>query len=321
MKLVIQIPCFNEGATLARTLDDLPRTIPGIDEITVLIIDDGSTDDTVRVAESRGVKELVRFPANRGLAAAFRAGLERALALGADVIVNTDGDNQYPGAAIADLVRPIVDNRAELVVGVRDIEAIADFSPLKKRLQRFGSRVVRSFSGLDVPDATSGFRAISRRTALRMNVLSHYTYTLETLIQAGRENLAVATVPIQVNPKTRESRLIRSSARYIWRSALTIPRIFVTYEPLKTLGAVALFLLSLGTLIGLRFLYYYLTEGGHGHVQSLILAAILLIIGYQTGVLGIIADLSATNRRLLEDLLAQKRNRRDNQPGDKPAAQ
>jgi len=314
MKLVIQIPCFNEGATLARTLDDLPRAIPGVDEIEVLIIDDGSTDDTVRVAEERGVRHLVRFPANRGLAAAFRAGLERALALGADVIVNTDGDNQYPGAAIPELVRPLLENRAELVVGVRNIEAIAHFSPLKKRLQRFGSRVVRRFSGLDVADATSGFRAISRRAALRLNVLSRYTYTLETLIQAGRENLAVATVPITVNPKTRESRLIRSSARYVWRSALTIPRIFVTYEPLKTLGALALVLLSLGSLIGLRFLYFYLTEGGRGHVQSLILAAILLIIGYQTGVLGIIADLSATNRRLLEELLVRERDRRGEQP-------
>ena len=310
MKLIIQIPCFNEATTLPATLADLPRQVAGFDAVELLVIDDGSTDGTAQIARDLGVDHVVRFAANRGLAAAFRAGLDAALDLGADVIVNTDGDNQYPGASIPALVAPIVQGRADLVVGVRNIESIPHFSPLKKRLQRFGSAVVRRFSGLDVEDATSGFRAFSRRAALRLNVINRYTYTLETLIQAGRENLAVVTVLIEANPKTRESRLIRSTSRYVGRSAWTIVRIFITYEPLRVLGTVAAALLSLGTLIGLRFLYYYLTEGGQGHVQSLILAAILLIIGFQTGVLGVIADLSATNRRLLEEVLARARERR-----------
>jgi hypothetical protein len=207
-------------------------------------------------------------------------------------------------------VRPITAGEADLVVGVRDIEAIDHFSPAKKKLQRFGSWVVRRFSGLRVEDTTSGFRAFSRRAALHLNILTRYTYTLETLIQAGRENLAVVTVPISTNKKTRESRLIRSTPAYVWRSAITILRIYVTYEPLRVLCGAGAFLFGLGSLIGLRFLYYYLTEGGHGHVQSLILAAILLIIGFQVGVLGIIADLSATNRRLLEELLVRARGRR-----------
>jgi len=314
MKLVIQIPCFNEAATLPAALADLPRQVAGFDEIEVLVIDDGSRDGSADVARAHGVRHIVRFPANRGLAAAFRAGLDAALDLGADVIVNTDGDNQYPGSAIAELVRPIVEGRADLVVGVRDMDAIREFSPLKKRLQRFGSWVVRRFSGLQVSDATSGFRAFSRRAAARLNVLSRYTYTLETLIQAGRENLAVATAPIRTNPPTRESRLIRSTWRYVGRSAVTIVRMFLIYEPLKALGAVAATLLGLGSLIGLRFLYYYLAARGQGHVQSLILAAILTIIGFQTAVLGVLADLSAANRQLMEDLLARARNRNDRDP-------
>ncbi len=313
MKLIIQIPCFNEADTLPATLADLPREVPGFDVVEYLIIDDGSTDDTIQVAKKHGVHHIRRFAANRGLAAAFRAGLDKALALGADVIVNTDGDNQYPGGEIANLVRPITAGDADLVVGVRNIESIAHFSPLKKRLQRFGSTVVRWFSGLRVEDATSGFRAFSRRAALRLNVINRYTYTLETLIQAGRQNLAVATVPIKVNPKTRESRLIRSTPLYIWRSALTTLRMFITYEPLRVLGSLAALLLGAGGLIGLRFLYfYYLADGGRGHVQSLILAAILLIIGFQTGVLGVIADLSATNRRLVEEVLMQSREQQRN---------
>jgi len=310
MKLIIQIPCYNEAATLPATLAALPRAVPGFDAVEVLIVDDGSDDDTAAVAAQHGADHVVRFATNRGLAASFKAGLDAALERGADVIVNTDADNQYPAQMIPALTKPILDGRADVVVGVRDIEAIDHFSPMKKRLQRLGSRVVRQFSGLNVADATSGFRALSRRAALRMNVITRYTYTLETLIQAGRQNLAVATVPITANPKTRESRLIRSTPQYIWRSAITILRIFVTYSPMKVLGALGGLFFGLGALIGLRFLYYYLTAGGVGHVQSLILAAILLIIGFQVGVLGVIADLSATNRLLLEEILARARDRR-----------
>jgi glycosyltransferase involved in cell wall biosynthesis len=310
MKLIIQIPCFNEAATLPATLADLPRAVPGFDAVETLVIDDGSRDGTAEVARAHGVTHLVRFPANRGLAATFRAGLDAALAHGADVIVNTDGDNQYPGAAIAELVRPIVEGRADVTIGVRDMDAIAEFSPLKKRLQRFGSRVVRRFSGLEIADATSGFRAFSRRAAARLNVLSRYTYTLETLIQAGRQNLAVVDVPIRANAATRASRLIRSNTRYVFRSAITIVRMFLIYEPLRALGTVAALLLGAAGLIGLRFVYFYWTAGGHGHVQSLILAAILAIIGFQTGVLGVLADLTAANRRLLEDLLTRTREQR-----------
>jgi len=313
MKLVIQIPCFNEEATLAATLADLPRQVDGFDIVEVVVIDDGSSDRTVQVASENGVEHIVHFATNRGLATAFKAGLDKALELGADVVINTDADNQYPASAIADLVQPILEGKADVAIGARDIEGISHFSPSKKRLQRIGSWIVRQFSGLDVADATSGFRAFSRRAALRINILTRYTYTLETLIQVGRQNLAVASVPIKTNPPTRESRLISSNRTYIWRSALTILRMFVTYAPLKVLGTFGAALFGLGTLIGLRFLYYYVTAGGQGHIQSLILAAILTIIGFQVGVLGVLADLSATNRILLEELLVRSRD----QSGDK----
>ncbi len=307
MKLVIQIPAFNEAGTIGDTIRDLPRAIAGIDEIAVLVLDDGSTDGTSEAARAAGATAVARWPQNRGLAYTFRAGLDRALELGADVVVHTDADNQYQAADIQALVDPILAGRAEIVVGCRDMASIPHFSPTKRALQRLGSRVVRRFSGTDVPDATSGFRAYSREAAIRLNVVSSYTYTLETLIQAGREGLALEFVPVRTNPKTRESRLMRSQWNYIARSVATILRISILYRPLQAFAIAGLALIVPAMLIGLRFLAAYFSGTGSGHVQSLILAAILTIVGFQVIVMGVIADLQAANRRLLSDLLARKR--------------
>ncbi len=302
MKLVIQIPAFNEAATLGIALRELPRRLPGVDCVEWLVVDDGSTDATSEVARAAGVDHIVRMPANRGLARAFTAGLEAALRAGADIIVNTDADNQYQAADIPALIAPLLAGRADMVIGERPIDEMAHFSRTKKLLQRLGSRVVRLASNTRVPDAPSGFRAFSRQAALQINVFNNYTYTLETIIQAGQKGLTVLSVPVRVNPDLRPSRLVRSIPLYLQRSALTIGRIFVTYRPLRFFLAVSGLLCVLGCLIGVRFLFEYARGHGNGHVQSLILAAILMIGSMLFFMLGLLADLISVNRRLLEDL-------------------
>jgi glycosyltransferase involved in cell wall biosynthesis len=307
VKLIIQIPCLNEEKTLPATLAALPRSIPGIDRIEILVIDDGSTDRTGEVARAHGVHHLIRFTNNKGLAEGFMVGLDACLRLGADIIVNTDADNQYNAADIAKLIEPILKGKADMVVGDRQIGQVAYFSPLKKRLQNLGSWVVRNVSGTDIPDVTSGFRAFSREAALRLNVVSKFTYTLETVIQAGKKNLAITHVPIRTNGKFRESRLFRSIPSYIWKSVGTIFRIYTMYEPLRMFVKIGGGIFSLGLLISLRFLYYYFSDNSAGHVQSLILAAVFFIVGFQVMMLGLIADLNGNNRRLIEDVLYRVR--------------
>jgi glycosyltransferase involved in cell wall biosynthesis len=309
MKLIIQIPCFNEAETLPITLSELPKEIPGIDRIEVLIIDDGSTDETVAVARRLGVHHVVGSRKNQGLARTFLMGIHACLERGADIIVNTDADNQYVGADIEKLVRPILEGRADLVIGARPIADIQHFSPVKKLLQRFGSWVVRVVSGTNVADAPSGFRAISREAALGLNVFSTYTYTLETVIQAGLRNMSVVSVPIRVNGDLRPSRLVKSISSYVKRSIFTMFRIFVVYQPLKFFVAVGTVPFLLGLALGGRFLVFYFLDAGAGHIQSLILAAVLLLLGFQTFLLGVISDLLSVNRRLLEELQRQERKR------------
>ncbi len=306
-RLIIQIPCRNEEKTLPATLNDLPKAIPGVDVIETLVVDDGSNDGTLAVARAYGVNHVVHFTAQRGLAKAFMAGLDASLRHGADIIVNTDGDNQYCGADIAHLVAPIVDGHADMVVGCRAIEDIRHFSWLKKRLQRWGSRTVRRLSGLDVPDATSGFRAFSREAALRLNVISDFTYTFETLIQAGKKNIATRCVPVRVNGKLRESRLFTSMWHYLRRAVPGMLRIYATYEPLKVFSIIGTIVALAGVLPIVRFLYLFSIGQGGGHVQSLILGGALLIVGFQVMVIGLLADLIAANRRLVEDALFRVR--------------
>ncbi len=307
MKLIIQIPCFNEEGTLAFALQDLPRDVPGFNDVEWLVIDDGSTDKTVEVARESGVDHIVSHTGNKGLARGFMTGLAACLKLGADVIVNTDADNQYCAADIPDLVRPILDGSADIVVGERPIADIEQFSPIKKMLQKLGSWVVRAASNTDVPDAPSGFRAMSRDAAMRLNVFSEYTYTLETIIQAGHKDIAMTSVPVRVNEDLRPSRLVRSISSYVRRSILTIVRIFAIYRPFEFFMSVAAVLMSLGVLLGLRFCYYYLSGGGGGHVQSVVLAGVLMGMGFQTGLIAFVADLISTNRKLLEQISYQQR--------------
>lgn len=278
MKLIIQIPCYNEAETLPVTLAALPRHVPGFDTVEWLVIDDGSTDDTARVARDHGVHHIVRHTCNRGLARAFLSGLDACLSLGADVIVNTDADNQYCADDIPALTAPILKGQADMVIGARPIETIRHFSPIKKILQRVGSGVVRVASKTSVPDAPSGFRAMSRAAAEQLMVFNDYTYTLETIIQAGQKNMALTSVPVRVNADLRPSRLVKSIPSYIRRSIVTIIRIFVVYRPFRFFASIGSFLFGLGFLVGLRFLWYYFIGEGYGHVQSLILAAVLLII-------------------------------------------
>ena len=301
-KLIIQIPCFNESTTLPGTLAALPKAIPGVDLIEVLIVDDGSEDGTSEVARSRGVDHVVQFPENRGLAAAFRAGLEESLRRGADVIVNTDADNQYNADDIQKLVEPILTGQADIVIGDRGVGELQQFSPIKRRLQRLGSWFVGRASGLDTPDATSGFRAFARDAALHTIVQSGYSYTLETLIQAGARGRTVLSVPIRVNPQTRPSRLMRSIPHYISKSSVTIMRAYAMYRPLQVFSVIGLTFIAAGLIPGLRFLYFYFwLEERVGHIQSLILCAILLIVGFQVLLIGLLADLLSSSRKILEE--------------------
>jgi len=309
MKLIIQIPCFNEEKTLPLVTADLPRQIAGVDEVEWLVIDDGSSDRTIEVARELGVDHILPLGSNRGLATAFMMGLARCVELGADIIVNTDGDNQYKGQCIPDLIRPIVEGRLDIVVGARPIEAIEDFSWVKKKLQRLGSRVVRQFSGTDISDTTSGFRAYSAEAAMKLHVFNRYTYTLETIIQAGHMGLRIGHVPIEVNQKTRESRLISSIPRYIYRSASTIVRSYITYKPLRTFLYASLVPGTVALLLCVRFLYFYMTGRGGGHLQSLILAAILSMLTFLLWTMGILADLISANRKLIQEALYMSRRR------------
>jgi glycosyltransferase involved in cell wall biosynthesis len=306
-KLIIQIPCLNEAQTLPDTLAALPDAIDGIDCIETLIIDDGSTDNTVQVARQCGVNHIVRFTSHRGLAKGFAAGLDACLHLGADIIVHTDADGQYPGADIPKLVTPIVRGEADMVVGDRGVGSVVHFTPLKRLLQRFGSSTVSALSGIDVGDVTSGFRAYSREAALRLNIITSYTYTLETIMQSGEKPITIVSVPTSSNPPTRPSRLFQGVGQYLRRQIPTILRLYLLYQPLKTFTLFSMGILAAGTLLGLRFLYFFFTGTGSGHVQSLILAAVLLIVGFQVLILGLVADLLAANRRLVEDMLYRVR--------------
>ena len=300
MKVIIQIPCFNEAEQLPATLRDLPQEIPGVDELEWLIVDDGSSDDTVAVARANGVDHIVRLTAHKGLAAAFQAGLDACLKLGADVIVNTDADNQYRGSDIPKLVQPIIAGTADLVVGDRRVGQIEEFSQVKKTLQHVGGAVVRRLSDTTIPDVTSGFRAYSREAALQVQVVSKFTYALETIIQAGKMFVAVDSVPISTNPKTRESRLFSSIWQYVRRNALAMLRIYAMYEPLRVFAIAAGLVAIVGAAIWARFIYYFVTGSGHGHVQSLILGATMLVIAVQLAALGVLADVLAAMRVLLQ---------------------
>lgn len=302
MKLIIQIPCYNEEKTLPETFADLPKQINGIDTIEYLIIDDGSSDRTAQIAHNLGIHHIVSFKQNKGLAKGFMAGIDACLHLGADIIVNTDADNQYCGDDIVKLVQPILDNKADMVIGERPIDQTEHFSWKKKKFQHLGSWVVRMASKTDIPDAPSGFRAYSREAALQLNVTNEYTYTLETIIQAGRNKIALTSVPIRTNKETRKSRLFSSMWAYIKRSSSVIIRAFMMYKPLKFFGVIGTVMFSLGVILGFRYIIFLLQGTGDGHVQSLILTAILLMIGFQTFIVGLLADIIASNRKLLEDI-------------------
>ena len=313
LKLVIQIPCLNEEGTLATTLADLPRSLPGIASIETLVIDDGSSDRTSEVARALGVTRVVRFPTRRGLARAFATGLMEALEMGADIVVNTDADNQYRGEDVARLVAPIVSGAADMVIGTRDIENVAEFSPLKKLLQRTGSWLVGKLAGLRIPDTTSGFRAYSREAALRLTVVSDFTYTLETLIQATQKSISTVAVPIRVNPKTRDSRLFTSMWGYIQRSLITVLRLYVVYRPLRFFLTLAALFLIPAVVLFARFMLIYFALGRGvqtGHVQSLVVAGVLAIIGVLVFALAVLSELTSMNRRLTEEVLTHARRLR-----------
>lgn len=301
MKLIIQIPCYNESETLEIALNDLPKQLDGIDTIEYLIINDGSKDNTVEVAKKWGVHHVVNFTQNKGLAKGFMAGLDECLRQGADIIVNTDADNQYCAGDIQKLIQPILDGKADYVVGARPIDETEHFSFIKKKLQHLGSWAVRKASATDIPDAPSGFRALSREAAMRINVVNDYTYTLETIVQAGREKLAITSVPIRTNDELRPSRLFKSIWGYVKKSMVTILRAYMMYKPLKFFTFLMLPTAALGIAYILRYLYFVLIGDAAGHVQSLILASTLLIMGFLTFTIGLVADVISANRRLLQD--------------------
>ena len=315
MKLIIQIPCLNEAKTLPGTLADLPVSIPGVDTIEVLVIDDGSTDDTSAVARAHGVQHVVRFKRRKGLAAAFTAGIDASLRAGADIIVNTDADNQYAGSGIATLVAPLLAGQAEIVIGDRNMRTITHMSWSKKALQRLGSWIVRQVSSTTVPDTTSGFRAYTREAALRMTIVSEFSYTLESIIQAGKRRMAIAHVEVATNPRTRPSRLFDSIWSYLKQSGATIVRIYTMYEPLKVFTYIGGFVFLSGLIISIRFLYYFFfTNFSQGMIQSLILSSVLMIVGFQVVMIGLVADVISGNRKLLEDLLYRVRRMEIDRP-------
>lgn len=307
MKLVVQIPCFNEEKTLPSVLQSIPKKIKGIDEIVVLVIDDGSRDKTIAVAKKYGVKDFVLHRRNMGLARGFQDGVNYALSIGADILVNTDGDNQYPQNRIADLVQPILEGKAEIVIADRQTRKIAHFSPLKKLLQRFGSHVVNKVAGTNLPDAASGFRAYSRQSLLRLNIITTFSYCMETIIQAGNKRLAIASIRVVTNPKTRESRLFKSMRQHVLMSAAAILRAYIMYKPHVVFGTLAIAFLILGAIPFARYLYLSLTNNQGDHLQSLLLGAVLLVASFLSMALGVIADLIRTNRVLHEDALERLR--------------
>ncbi|WP_028973500.1 glycosyltransferase family 2 protein [Spirochaeta cellobiosiphila] len=307
MKLIIQIPCYNEAGTLAEALSYLPRKVEGFDIVEWLIINDGSKDDTKEIAIKNGVDYIVDFPKNKGLAEGFKAGIFESIKQNADVIVNTDADNQYNANDIPKLVQPILNGEAEVVIGERPISNIGHFSPIKKALQKLGSYVVRRISNTDVPDAPSGFRAFSKDAAMRLNVYNSYTYTLETIIQAGRYNMAIASVPVRINEDLRPSRLVSSIPSYIKKSMGTMFRIFVVYQPFRFFFNIGIVFMLLALLLGIRYLFFFSIGDGNGHIQSLILTSILAGFGVQTILTSFIADIISVNRKLMEDIKYENR--------------
>ena len=305
-KLIIQIPCFNEGVNIKQTLDELPKAVAGIDEIEVLVINDGSTDNSAQIALDCGAG-VVDIKPNKGLANAFRTGLQEGLKRGADIIVNTDADNQYKASDIEKLVQPILNGEADIVVGARDINSIKEFSFIKKFLQKAGSAVLRLFSSTNVKDAPSGFRAFSKEAAIKMNVFDNYTYTMETLIQAGAKGLKVVSVPVGVNPELRKSKLVKNIFDYVFKSAKTTIRMFIVYRPFRFFLSIAVLLGFFGLLPVVRFLYYFMQGDGNGHIQSLIFAAVFLISAVQLLIIAVIGDLLSINRKLLEDIQTRVR--------------